>query len=87
MNRQYFYLVCESYDEATYPRKIFLQESEAIRYGKRLATQARKAGFNSDFYLYMQEITRNGRLHLVCHLEPYKEVMKNAEGFDWNEID
>lgn len=87
MSRQYFYLVCESYDEATYPRKIFLQESEAVRYGRRLAMQARKDGFNSDFYLYMQEITRNGKLHMARHLEPYEEVMKNAEDFDWNEID
>lgn len=66
--RQYFYLVVVNYDEATTPLKVFLQEHEAIRWGKRNA-----ANFtNYTISLYKQEITRTGVLRFVKDLKSYK---------------
>lgn len=72
--RQYFYLVASEYDECTFPNKIFLQEHEAVQWGRRQATIAQKEGWiGCEYTLYKQEITRTGTLHRVKTLEPYKE--------------
>ena len=78
--RQFFYLVVANYDECTFPQKIFLQEYEAVRYGRTQATMAIKAGcLEYEYVLYKQEITRNGKLERVKTLEPYKEEPKGSD--------
>lgn len=69
--RQFFYLVVCDYDESTLPRKVFLQESEAIRWGRREATKDQDP--NSEYSLYKQEIARTATLKFVKNLKPYKE--------------
>ena len=71
--KQYFYLVVINYDESTYPKKIFLQEREAITWGRREATKnlLLTCDVNTQFVLYRQEITRNGELEKVKVLQPY----------------
>jgi hypothetical protein len=70
---QYFYLICTNFDETTCPRKVFLQEHQAITWGRRLATKIA----NDDFYacmevaLYKQPITTVGEFEYVKILEPY----------------
>lgn len=70
---QYFYLICTNFDETTCPRKVFLQEHQAIVWGRKLATKIA----NDDFYacmevvLYRQPITTIGELEYVKTLEPY----------------
>lgn len=73
MARQYFYLVAHRYDECTYPDKIFLQEHEAIRWGRKEATRILQEtqDSNYEYILYKQEITRTGELHPVKSLKPY----------------
>jgi hypothetical protein len=72
---QYFYLICTNFDETTCPRKVFLQEHQAVTWGRRLATKIA----NDDFYacmevaLYKQPITTIGELEYVKTLEPYKK--------------
>lgn len=72
---QYYYLVCTNFDETTAPRKIFLQEQQAITWGRRLATRLAKDEFyaNFDVALYKQPITRSGELKFVRSLAPYSE--------------
>ena len=71
--RQFFYLVVCDYDESTYPQKIFLQEHEAIRWGKREATKAQKEGhYYHEFVLYKQEISRTATLKRIKTLTPYE---------------
>jgi hypothetical protein len=70
---QYFYLVVINYDESTYPKKIFLQENQAIQWGRRKATQLKYEGCY-EVALYKQEITRLGELKFVKNLEPYEGV-------------
>lgn len=76
--RQYYYLVTYEYDEFSFPKKIFLQESEAVRWGRRQATMALKetGDENITYVLYRQEITRTGQLQRVKYLYPYKEEEK-----------
>ena len=78
--RQYFYLVVYRYDECTVPRKIFLQEHEAIQWGRREATKTllETEDHNYEYILYKQEITRIGDLKPVKTLHPYptKELVK-----------
>ena len=71
--KQYFYLVVKNYDECTVPCKIFLQEKEAIVWGRRKASVvlAETKDSNYEFSLYKQEITRNGELQFVKPLYPY----------------
>lgn len=71
--RQYFYLVAYRYDECTVPRKIFLQEHEAIQWGRREATKKflETKDTNYEYVLYKQEITRTGELQYVETLHPY----------------
>jgi len=68
---QYFYLVSVNYDESTSPLKIFLQEKEAIRWGRREATKLADDG-NYEVVLSRQPITRKGEIEFVKTLEPYK---------------
>lgn len=89
-HRQYFYLVVINYDESTYPQKIFLQEHEAITWGRREATKALKRGDSMyEYVLFKQEIARTSTLTRVKTLEPYKETVKSSvkslEEFDWGQ--
>ena len=70
--RQYFYLIAVSFDEYTSPKKIFLQESDAITFGRRLAGTYRELGDNlSEVVLYKQVIARTAQLTYVRTLRPY----------------
>lgn len=66
--RQYFYIVMHSYvgDDMQLDR-IFLQESDAITFGRRLATK------NEDYsvYLYKQLIARTATVEFVKTLKPF----------------
>ena len=71
--RQFFFLVVCNYDECTFPEKIFLQEHEAVKWGRKEATRVLKEGFyNYEFVLYKQEIARTATLKRVKTLEPYE---------------
>lgn len=66
--RQYFYLVIHTdLEDCVFVDKIFLQEHDAIRWGKRLATK------NPDYSvsLYKQEITRTDTLKYAKTLSRY----------------
>lgn len=66
--RQYFYLVAHDIvGDDFVADKIFLQEHDALRWGKRLATK------NPDYSvkLYKQEITRTGKLKFVKQLKAF----------------
>ena len=71
--RQYFYLVAYKYDECTIPRKVFLQEHETIKWGRREATKKLQEtqDSNYEYVLYKQEITRTGELQYIKTLKPY----------------
>ena len=66
--RQYFYVVMHSVvgDDMKLDY-ICLQESDAITFGRRLATRNEDASV----YLYKQEITRTGKPVFVKSLRPY----------------
>lgn len=71
--RQFFFLVCMEYDECTIPLKVFLDEYQAISYGRKRATKAEKEGFiATEFSLYKQEITHAGTMSKIKTLDPYK---------------
>lgn len=68
--RQYFYLVTYGIKEDVQVLgKIFLQEHDAIRWGKTLATKNSKYSV----FLYKQEIARTAILTYVKQLTPYKQ--------------
>lgn len=70
MNKQYFYLVAFQYSGSVLiPDKIFLQEYQAVKYGRKLAT----SNPNTTVSLYKQEITTNGVLLKVKQLKPYEK--------------
>ena len=70
MSKQYFYLVAFQYGHSVLiPEKIFLQEYQAVKYGRKLATSRP----NTKVHLYKQEITTQGVLLKVKQLEPYEE--------------
>ena len=77
--RQYFYLVAYRYDECTIPCKVFLQEYEAVRWGRKEATKLQEDP-NYEVVLYRQEITRTGELKQVKTLKPYptKELINTG---------
>lgn len=80
--RQFFYMVGHTIvGDDLEADKIFLQESDAISWGRRLATN------NSEYtvHLYKQEITRTGTLEFVKYLSPYKAP--KIESFDWNQFE
>ena len=57
---QYFYLIMLENDV---PGKIFLQEHQAIKYGRTQVTK-----YNTRTYLYRQPITAKGNLEFVKEL-------------------
>lgn len=66
--RQYFYLVGHDIvGDDFVADKIFLQEHDAIRWGRRRAIQH----LDHNYKLYKQEITRTGKLEFVKQLHPY----------------
>ena len=73
-------MVAYTYDECTIPRKIFLQEHDAIRWGrKEAANKLLETGdTNYEYVLYKQEITRTGDLQRVKTLKPFplKELVR-----------
>ena len=69
MSKQYFYLIAFQYSGGVMiPEKVFLQEHQAVKYGRKFATSHRECRV----YLYKQEITTNGVLLKVKQLEPYE---------------
>lgn len=69
MTKQYFYFIAFQYGHSVLiPEKIFLQEYQAVKYGRKLATSKP----NTKVFLYKQEITTNGVLLKVKQLEPYE---------------
>ena len=66
--RQYFYIVTHSVVGYMSLDYVCLQESDAITFGRRLATRNE----NASVYLYKQEITRTGKPVFVKSLRPYK---------------
>lgn len=67
--RQFFYLVTHVVEDTVIPDKVFLQEHDAIRWGKTLAT----AHPNYIVNLYKQEIARTATVKYVKQLTPYKQ--------------
>ena len=67
--RQFFYLVTHVVEDLVIPEKVFLQEHDAIRWGKTLAT----AHPNYIVNLYKQEIARTATVKYVKQLTPYKQ--------------
>lgn len=67
--RQYFYVVMHSVvgDDMQLDH-ICLQESDAITFGRRLATKNE----SYSVYLYKQVIARTGKPEFVKSLKPYK---------------
>lgn len=66
--RQYFYLVGHDIvGDDFVADKIFLQEHEAIRWGRRRAIQY----LDHNYKLYKQEITRTGKLEFVKQLKAF----------------
>ena len=68
--RQYFYIVTHSVVGYMNLDYVCLQESDAITFGRKLATR------NEDYcvYLYKQEITRTGKPVFVKSLRAYKTL-------------
>ena len=68
--RQYFYVIMHSLFGDMHLDHVCLQESDAITFGRRLATK------NEDYtvYLYKQEITRTGKPVFVKYLRPYRTL-------------
>lgn len=68
--RQYFYVICHCcVGDDFNVDKVFLQEYEAIKWGRRLATKMPEYSV----YLYKQEITRTATLKFSKHLQPYSK--------------
>lgn len=68
--RQYFYIVTHSVVGYMNLDYVCLQESDAITFGRRLATRNE----NASVYLYKQEITRTGKPVFVKPLKPYRTL-------------
>lgn len=81
-SRQCFYLVLhDNINGGHLVDKIFLQESEALRWGRRFATK----NPNLTYHLYKQEITRNATLRYVIPLLPFltpEEAIKLASKYN-----
>ena len=80
--RQYFYLVAHKEDNGAFvPDKIFLQESVALKWGRRFATRYPE----HEYHLYKQEITRTAVLLHVKPLLPFltpEEAIRLATAHD-----
>ena len=68
--RQYFYIVTHSVVGYMNLDYVCLQESDAITFGRRLATRNEDASV----YLYKQEITRTGKPVFVKSLRAYRTL-------------
>ena len=68
--RQYFYIVTRSVVGYMNLDYVCLQESDAITFGRKLATR----NGNYCVYLYKQEITRTGKPVFVKSLRPYRTL-------------
>lgn len=84
--KQYFYVVAHTIvgDDQVID-KVFLQEHDAIRWGRVLATK--QPGLT--VLLYRQEITRTATVQLVKALPPYPNLKPDAnpiDNFDWGSI-
>lgn len=86
--KNYFYLVGYQYDETFVPLKVFINREEAINWGRGMATD-----WEEEYYLYAQEMSKEGRLHKIKTLYPYskpktqpKQVI-TLESFDWGAYD
>ena len=68
--KQYFYIVTHSVVGYMNLDYVCLQESDAITFGRKLATR------NEDYcvYLYKQEITRTGKPVFVKSLRAYRTL-------------
>ena len=66
---QYVYIVCISREPYIY--KVCLQEKDAIKHGRRLATKFLIEGFDAKVLLYRQSITRNGEVEFCKTLMPF----------------
>ena len=73
MARQYFYIIAHTVvgDDLCID-KVFLQEHDAIKYGRLMATKNLYS-----VYLYKQEIARTAKVRYCRSLSPYK-------GADWD---
>ena len=73
MNKQYFYLVALENTKTIKPLKIFLQEYQAIKWGRRKSGEylLETHDFGYKYTLYRQEITTNGILEYIKDLIPY----------------
>lgn len=74
--RQYFYLVGHGIvGDDFVADKIFLQEHEALKWGRRFATK------NPDYSvkLYKQEITRTSKLEFVKQLKAFSTPIDNNQ--------
>lgn len=93
--KNYFYLVGYQYDETFVPLKIFINKEEAINWGRNMATE-----WDEEYYLYAQEMSKEGRLHKIKTLTPYLRTLHHYlkkktqpkqvvtfESFDWDAYD
>lgn len=98
---QCFYLVGHSYVGDDFCMdKVFLQEKEAVKWGRRFAT----ANTNYTVSLFKQEITKRGTIKYVRSLVPFPKtsvdndidqpvkvgdrvIRAPKETFDWSEFD
>lgn len=83
--RQYFYIVAHTIvgDDQVID-KVFLQEHDAIRWGRTLASK------HSDYSvaLYKQEIARTATVEFVKCLKEYPKIEPGAiENFDWGLVE
>lgn len=66
--RQYFYIVSHTIEgDNQVIDKVFLQENEATKWGRALATKHS----NYSVALYKQPITRTGEVEFVTYLNPF----------------
>lgn len=73
-NKQYFYLVCiVNMDSNKTNNKIFLQEKDAVKYGRRMATKFKVADISCQVKLFRQGITKIDNLEFVSFLNPFKD--------------
>lgn len=75
---QFFYIIAHTIGgDNQIIDKVFLQENEAIKWGRALATKH----YNYSVALYKQPITRTGKVEFVKYLNPFttkKEMDKRA---------
>lgn len=85
--RQFFYVVAHTIvgDDQVID-KVFLQDHDAIRWGRTLATKHPECTVS----LYRQAIARTSTVEYVKELTPYPNLKPNAnpvEPFDWSKYE